>query len=208
MSDFPKDQVFHTGNEIDLGDPARKGGWMQTYTGGRFYPGDPRPEDVNIIDIAHAISQICRFGGHCKRFYSVAEHSVHCSTIVPPQFAMQALMHDATEAYVVDVPRPLKVQLTNYAEIEALNWEAIRAALPMCNLPSELDPSVKAADNGMLLAERDQLLDTSQGSWSIPGAPADVRIKCWDPKAAEAQFLFRYAQLLFMSINPELRKAA
>lgn len=64
----------------------RAGDWMQTFTGRQFWPMDPRPEDLDILDIAHALSLLCRFGGHCQRFYSVAEHSVHVSTLAtaPP----------------------------------------------------------------------------------------------------------------------------
>lgn len=82
--------------------------WMQTYTGRVFWPLEPRPEDVDIVDIAHALANLCRYGGHSKVFYSVAHHSVLVSQIVPPADALWGLMHDSAEAYVIDLIRPIK----------------------------------------------------------------------------------------------------
>jgi hypothetical protein len=172
----------------------RLGGWMQTNSGAAWFFENPHPSDVNIMDIAHALSNLCRFGGHSKNFYSVAEHSVYVSMIVPPEFAMQGLMHDATEAYVVDVPRPLKHLLSNYADIEAKAWGAISARH---GLPVDLDPSVKVADNEILLAERDQLLETPPIPWTWADGitPADIRIDCLSPRVAKDFFLRRYHEL-------------
>ena len=99
---------------------ARKGDWIQTFTGRAFYVLDPRPEDVDIEDIAHALSMQCRFAGHCREFYSVAQHSVTASWLVPPEDALWGLLHDAAEAYVVDLPRPIKRawQLESYGIID------------------------------------------------------------------------------------------
>lgn len=90
--------------------------WMQTYTGARFYPLEPDAELIRIADIAHALSNICRFGGHSARFYSVAEHSVLLSRefFAGWHYKLVALLHDAAEAYLGDVPRPLKY-LPEYA---------------------------------------------------------------------------------------------
>src|SRR3954454_351254 len=104
-----------------------RGDWMQTYSGRRFYPMNPRPSEIDPVDIAHALSLLCRYGGHVDRFYSVAEHCVLMSQAVAPENALAALLHDATEAYVCDVPRPLKRQLPGYAAIEAMVWLAIVA---------------------------------------------------------------------------------
>jgi hypothetical protein len=171
---------------------ARIGDWMQTHTGRRYYPGDPRPDDVVIEDIAHALSHLCRFGGHCNRFYSVAEHSVLVSMAVPREHALQGLLHDATEAYCVDIPRPLKRQLSNYAEIEHRNWLAV--AERFC-LPVEMHASVHAADNDVLLAERDALFDREAAPWSVPGTPAQVGVVGWSPWKARDLFLQRYQEL-------------
>src|ERR1051326_3663293 len=87
---------------------SRVGDWMRTYTGVRFYPSDPRPDEIFIQDIAHSLSNMCRFAGHVKEFYSVAEHSVRVSLACHPDDALWGLLHDASEAYVVDMPRPIK----------------------------------------------------------------------------------------------------
>ena len=170
----------------------RIGNWMQTYSGRRYYPGDPRPDDVVIEDIAHALSMLCRFGGHCSRFYSVAEHSVLVSMVVPREHALQGLLHDATEAYCVDVPRPLKRQLSNYAEIEQRNRLAVAARF---GLAVDLPECVHVADNDVLLAERDALFDRAAGTWSIPGTPAQVGIVGWAPPMACSLFMQRYREL-------------
>jgi hypothetical protein len=95
-----------------------RGGWMQTFTGRQFFPMDPRPEEVDPTDIAHALSLLCRYNGHVDRFYSVAEHCVHLSYVVPPEHALWALLHDATEAYVGDMISPLKIHMPGYRAAE------------------------------------------------------------------------------------------
>lgn len=101
------------------------GSWIQTFTGRRFWPLDPRPEDVAIEDIAHALSLLCRYNGHVRRFYSVGEHSLllcwYLEKLYPDDRALQlqALMHDAAEAYLADIPRPVKPLLTGYYAAEA-----------------------------------------------------------------------------------------
>lgn len=192
-------QFYHAGvddlpRERNAGLDGRLGGWMQTYTGRAYYPADPRVDDVCIDDIAHALANTCRFGGHTSRFYSVAEHSVHVSRCVPPRFALQGLLHDAAEAYVVDVPSPLKHMLTNYAEFEARSWRAVALRF---GLPKELDASVKAADNAVLLAERDALLLTPPIPWTWAAGlkPADVDIVGYPPPHAKWLFLTRFNEL-------------
>ena len=115
----------------------RKGDWMQTYTGRQFWPLDPRPEEVVIEDIARALSMQCRFAGHCAKFYSVADHSVRVSMLADENstLALAGLLHDAAEAYVVDVPRPLKRFLPGYKEIER---EVARAIEKRFGLPGDI----------------------------------------------------------------------
>src|SRR5690242_11754504 len=86
----------------------RRGDWMQTYTGRRFWPLDPRVDDIDIGDIAHHLSLVCRFAGACREFYSVAQHCVGVSYVCDPKDALWGLLHDAAEAYVGDMVRPLK----------------------------------------------------------------------------------------------------
>lgn len=108
-----------------LGAGGRRGDWIQMHSGIAFWPMDPRADEVRLEDIAHSLSLLCRFGGHCSRFYSVAEHSVHVARLCSPEVALWGLLHDASEAYVVDLPRPIKRQLPEYAEIEGLVQFAI-----------------------------------------------------------------------------------
>lgn len=170
----------------------RKGDWMQVASGRPFWPFDPRADEVDIDDIAHGLSMLCRFGGHTQRFYSVAEHSVWCSLIVPPKHAFQALMHDATEAYCVDIPRPLKRGLSNYAEIEAGIWDAV---CERYGLAAELDATVKVADNAMCLAEARQIMSRPEIDWSATGEAAAIVVQCWSPEEAKRRFLERFAIL-------------
>jgi uncharacterized protein len=125
----------------------RKGDWIQTYSGAQFWPLDPRADEIDLIDIAAALSKLCRYGGHCKRFYSVAEHCVLMARMMPRQLRREALLHDASEAYLVDIPRPIKPSLGGYAEIEhglmLVIGKKYGFAWPVC-------AEVKAADNAML----------------------------------------------------------
>lgn len=91
---------------------------IKTYTGRWFDVFNPDIEGIHITDIAKSLSKQCRFSGHTQLFYSVAEHSVACSLIVPEEYRLAALLHDASEAYLVDVPRPIKKKLIGYKEIE------------------------------------------------------------------------------------------
>jgi hypothetical protein len=134
----------------------RIGDWIQTYTGKQFWPLDPREDEVSILDIAHALANMCRFGGHCNRFYSVGEHSLHASHQVPKDLALHALMHDATEAYVADIPSPIKRLLPDYKTMEARVWAAIAAKF---GLAAEEPEAVRIADKRMLLTERRALFD-------------------------------------------------
>lgn len=181
--------------------PPRKGDWIRTFKGVEYWPLDPRPEDVLIEDIAHALANMCRYAGHTSRFYSVAEHSIIVSRLVAPELALSALLHDATEAYVVDVPRPLKRFLMNYAEVEELNWQAIAAKF-------ELDPvlheSIKNADNAILVKEMKifmggQKPKTIYGNSNGLVVPEDIVPIGMLPVWAEASFMTRYTECLVLA---------
>lgn len=174
----------------------RIGGWIQTRTGIAFYPADPRPEEIHIEDVAHALSNLCRFAGHVKRFYSVAEHSYWVSTLVPPEFALEALLHDATEAYLVDLPKPIKDMLPSYKGLETLVREQVAKKF---GIPFHQSPCVHDADMSMLLAEKDQLLGTAPQDWKPyfkQWEPANVgELPCWSPREAKKMFLERFVVL-------------
>jgi 5'-deoxynucleotidase YfbR-like HD superfamily hydrolase len=92
-------------------------GYMQTFSGDKFYPFDLTKFVLNFDDIAHALSNICRYAGHTKRFYSVAEHCVVMAELFPDE-AKAALLHDAAEAYFGDLPRPIKQMFPQFREME------------------------------------------------------------------------------------------
>jgi hypothetical protein len=168
--------------------------WMCTYSGVKYYPAAPDAADVRIVDIAHHLARICRYTGAIKtEHYSVAEHSVHVSHCVPPHMAFMGLMHDAPEAYVSDINRPLKRSLPDYARIEALNWAVIAEKF---GLPIELPREIHAADISVYLTERDALMPPMPGDTGYDqGERAPVKILSLAPNAAEYLFLQRYYDL-------------
>jgi len=180
VAQFADDQRWHRGD------------WMQTYTGRQFYPMAPHPDDVDIVDIAHALSMLCRYNGHVTRFYSVAEHCVLMSQAAEPEIALWALLHDATEAYVGDMVRPLKVGMPDYRAAEDRVEEAIVAHF---GLPFHKPPAVKELDLRILWNEREALLAEPPRPWSMHGEKLDVTIHAWSPAEAEAAYLARFDQL-------------
>ena len=168
--------------------------WCQTFTGRQFFPLSPRVEDVCIEDIAHALSMQCRYGGACLQFYSVAEHCVLLSRVVAPEHALWALMHDAAEAYLVDVPRPIKKALAGYAHAESVLLGVIEERFDLGPYPEE----VKEADNRILLDERRQNMAPSPASWgeAIESLePLGVTLQFWPSWWAESEFLRRFDEL-------------
>jgi uncharacterized protein len=163
----------------------RKGDWMQTYTGLAFWPLDPRADEIRILDIAQALSKLCRYGGHCVRFYSVAEHCVHVASQAPDHLKLAALMHDASEAYVIDVPRPLKSWLPGYKEIEERVEKAIAGRF---NLPSPLPEEIKRLDERIIEDERMQAMSEPPRFWGHREA-LGVTLQFWAPPMAAAKFM-------------------
>lgn len=176
---------------------------IRTYTGIYFDVLEPDSNLIDIKDIAHAISNQCRFTGHTKQFYSVGEHSVRASYIVPYPMALCALMHDATEAYLVDLPRPIKKhsELGRYFKpIEDGLWQAIALRF---NLPQIIPQEVHDADNIMLLTEKRDLMDGNTGmseyarKWVEGNSlePLKGILKPCYPREAENWFLQRFGIL-------------
>ncbi len=102
---------------------SRFGGWVETYTGKIIYPLDPREDEIDIVDIAHALSHICRFTGHTDIFYSVGAHSYICELVAHNEgynsrIQMLCLLHDASEAYLADVAKPIKEFFADYVLYE------------------------------------------------------------------------------------------
>lgn len=168
-----------------------RGDWMQTFTGRQYWPRDPRAEDVDIVDIAAALSKQTRYGGHCLRFYSVAEHCVLMARAAeargePISICFTALMHDASEAYLVDVPRPIKSDLGGYFDIENANMKEIAKRY---GFEFPLPAVVKMLDNQILLDEQAQNMASPPVAWGIPGEPLGVTLQFWTPEQARGEFL-------------------
>lgn len=174
-----------------------RGDWMQTYRGGQFWPLDPDPAAIDIEDIAHSLSMQCRYAGHCIRFYSVAEHSVHVANHLkragePVNVQLWGLLHDASEAYLVDVPRPLKPFLPGYQEAERRVMAAIAVRFSLC---PPAPPEVKETDNRILCDEAAQNMAEPPESWDLIGPPLGVTLKYWWPELAKEAFLTKFRQL-------------
>lgn len=169
--------------------------WIQTFTIKKFFPLNPKIEDIDIFDIAHALSMQCRFSGHVNNFYSVAEHCVHVSNICDPQFAKHALLHDASEAYLVDIPKPLKEsgQFENYKEAEFVLQSMVYRKFNL----SEIEPKeVKQADLQMLSTEAYNLFNRFHPDWVLPTKPdINFNLSTLLPRDAERFFLERYYEL-------------
>lgn len=150
---------------------------------------------VLIDDIAHALANICRFGGHTREFYSVAQHSVIVSNIVPKEDALWGLLHDAAEAYMGDMTRPLKDLMPGFKEIE----KRVEAEIfELMGLKGGIPPSVKYADLVMLATERRDLMPEQQERWALLDGiqPLTETIDPWPPRHAEHEFVIRFGEIV------------
>lgn len=167
-----------------------------TASGDYFRFDGPYRFDVRVI--AASLSKLCRFTGHTSDFYSVAQHSVHVSEIVPREFALEGLLHDAQEAYLGDVAAPLKRRLVDYQTHEV----KIEAALRMrFDLPVVQSPEVKHADLVMLATERRDLMprtEVDNRPWRVlEGIECrEAKVIPWSWQDSERTFLRRYQELM------------
>jgi hypothetical protein len=190
---------------IDPWGQPRIGDWIQTRTGVKFHLLDTRPEDFSIEDIAHALANQCRFTGHTRKFYSVAEHSVRVATLVaskypnstyfaggklrgPRDLVYAALMHDASEAYITDVARPFKQlpEFAFYREAEESLMQAISAAF---RFDHPMPKQVKYADEVLLGTEARDLMAPVIDGWHFRYDHLPQRIRPWSARKAKRRFL-------------------
>lgn len=176
--------------------------WIETFTGKRISPLTPHADAICIEDIARSLSYQCRFNGHCQKFYSVAEHSVHCARYAKtlsqnPKVPLFALLHDASEAYLCDIPRPIKTEFPHYLEWEERLAEIVFAKFAG-RVPSREEAKLVVNADNTLLATEAAFLTVSKGAtWELPDKPLQKwNIDCWNSETAEQQFLANFNELI------------
>ena len=157
--------------------------WIMTYTRKKFYPLAPKQEDIEIEDIAHSLSMLCRFNGHCPKFYSVAEHSILVSSLLPKKYKLWGLIHDAGEAYLSDIPRPIKNDLIGF---ESYEENILKLIIQGHKLSFPMPREVKTADDQALKIELDHFFYEKHSA----------KILNLAPEIAKEQFLKLYQNLI------------
>lgn len=182
--------------------------WIRTYSGLRFNYDDIHGSEIRIEDIAHALSNMCRFGGHSKEFYSVAQHSVHVMHHVPDWAKYPALLHDSGEAYTGDIVTPLKgwvaeniyegmaLSSTGVTQLEKRICTHVLTSLhPDLMCFEDWEKPVKEADERMLLTEARDLLRGGANGFGSELKPYPMQVIPWPPKVAKVRFLDAYFQV-------------
>lgn len=192
---------------------TRERGWMQTYSGRRFHPLEPRASDVELVDVAHGLAMTCRYGGQCRQFYSVAEHCVLVSEFVEAharnagmaaadvrKLAQLALMHDSAEAYIGDMIRPLKHQpeMIAFRDAETAIEREIAYAFGLVWTPEAHD-IVKRIDDRILIDEISHLMPAPEAYLQTPLlrelSPLGARFHCMSPPEAFGMFMRRFREV-------------
>ncbi len=164
------------------------GHFITTFTGRKFHYLDPQPDEICIEDIAHALALTCRFGGMCREFYSVADHSIRVAEILPPELRLAGLLHDAHEAYLHDILRPIKQDMPIYREIANKIQDAIDLKFDTWATATVYRNEIKAADNILLATEARDLMANTEGWVELP-KPQKERIKPRSMEESEWGFL-------------------
>ena len=185
----------------------RYGDWMQTASGDRYWPLDPKDSEVNLFDVAIALSNICRFNGHVKKFYSVAQHSCLVHDVLhlfETRVQLLGLLHDVGEGYAGDVISPIKRTISNvFGPIEQRNRDSVFRRLGL--QPCEDPPEVKDADLRLLMTEKRDVLNASPYDWGINAKPYDIHIDPWAPDKARDEFLYRLKRFKGLRLPALLR---
>lgn len=176
--------------------------YIELSDGSKYYPNEPF--DWKVDTMAHALGNQCRYTGHCRHFYSVAEHSVLCS-LLSEELGLgdpfEALMHDAHESVITDMASPWKPHLPDYVAAERQAEESLRSQF---NLPLQMSDEAKQIDMLALFIEAHYLIPSKGQDWQDP---LGVRVRAmklvkegWrvqglDPEMAKNAFLRRYHAL-------------
>lgn len=183
-----------SGYDMDLEEKFKAGG-IQVYNGGAAWPLDMDHTKIDLHDIAHALSMKVRFTGHCTEDYKIAQHCCHVHDLVPEEDRREALLHDASEYVLPDVASPLKHAPQIRAWFKPIEDSVERAIASRFGLRFPFPPSVKAADNGMVLFERTKILKPAAHPWmvwTVPGEPANIpNFTVWTWQRAKEEFLRR-----------------
>lgn len=183
--------------------------WIETYTGKYFDLVNPSPDDVDVVDIAHSLSMQCRYNGHCRKFYSVAQHSVMVAKLMPKvperSLGIYGLLHDAAEAYIGDIPSPVKALISDIREVEERILNVIYAKFNLDIAMSRM-PEIKHADRIAMTIEVKNLMFSGGRDWGEflfthgYGISLETKLMELSSSEAETQFLnevqFRSAPLI------------
>lgn len=169
--------------------------WIQTYSGKKFWPLNPMVDSVDIGDIAHALSLQCRFSGNTYKHYSVAQHCVLVSYVCDEVDALWGLLHDASEAYLVDLPRPLKEHSEVGKAYKVVEERVMAVICDAFRLGRVMPSSVGIADEVVLATEARDLMGGNLVEWGLGMDPLDAVIEPWSSRYAEDTFLTRFRAL-------------
>ena len=175
--------------------------YITTYTGRHFDPAEPERDKIDIRDIAHALSLICRGNGHVKTFFSVGQHCIHCALEAEargysPRLILACLLHDASECYLSDVPRPIKGTMPRYKEVEERLLEQIYIKYLGSGLTDEEERQVKHIDNDMLYYDLLNLLDEKMEQ-EAPVMATDFFYEVLPFGQVESRYLELFARYVF-----------
>ena len=188
-------------------------GWIQTYSGGQVWPLEAVGQ-IRFVDIAHALSHICRFGGHTNYFYSVAQHCVHAAELMPPEHRIWGLMHDAAEAFLGDWVRPVKQSVgirsncgLYWHRLETVEEQLLEAIAGRFDLPWPPPwDLIEDVDCRLIVSERDALLGPPAAPWGVDERVAGrtIDIVAWDAVTARTRFAALAVELGIVAFEESL----
>jgi hypothetical protein len=188
--------------EVRVDEDVRSSPWITTISGTRFYPFEPMGEEVRLEDIAHSLSLRCRWGGHCRQFFSVAQHAVMVAEkvyrgLLDPGAALLALHHDSAEAYLTDLAGPIKARFKEFNDAEERIMAVIREKLGLPEMRDLWASMIHRADLWARAVEARDNVNFPRHYLDWLGnddiGMADP-IRCWQPEQAEAAFLEKHRE--------------